>query len=276
MTRTKKLTATLPCASWRGLAARVSRGPNAGLLKRSAIYCFILLAMATIIAAAKLANAQRAIPKENPAFPVLIIGKSYTTSGFYINNGTLIYLVTATHMLFDPATNMLRNTKVQLLSYPPKASDPGRYLVEVDLSALQGAGKIKTSPNEDVSVVNIATVLKPPSTTVGGQGKYQWLPGVTVKESSTGGIVIAPIAQTRTIDQVLVGNEAVVFGYPTSIGLPELPQLVPLRPLLRKGIVAGKGINDQSIVLALQLHFVRTSESIASMIQEVRYGWRIG
>jgi hypothetical protein len=40
-----------------------------------------------------------------------------------------------------------------------------------------------------------------------------------------------------------------MYGYPSSIGLSTTPQLDPDRPLLRKGIVAGKNLQKHTLVL---------------------------
>jgi len=54
---------------------------------------------------------------------------------------------------------------------------------------------------------------------------------------------------TKIYKDVLVGNEAFVFGYPTSIGLKEIPQINYIRPLLRKGTIAGKNDKMKTIIL---------------------------
>jgi S1-C subfamily serine protease len=46
-----------------------------------------------------------------------------------------------------------------------------------------------------------------------------------------------------------------VFGYPTSLGLQQSPQLDPLRPLLRKGIVAGTNPATRFLVLDCPVYF---------------------
>jgi hypothetical protein len=52
-----------------------------------------------------------------------------------------------------------------------------------------------------------------------------------------------------SFDQVLVGNEVIMFGYPTSLSLLPNPKIEFQRPLLRRGIVAGENIPARSIIL---------------------------
>jgi hypothetical protein len=48
--------------------------------------------------------AQRAIPDDNLAYPVLItLGNGSSGSGFFLNTSDAVYLVTAKHVLFNPA-----------------------------------------------------------------------------------------------------------------------------------------------------------------------------
>jgi hypothetical protein len=53
----------------------------------------------------------------------------------------------------------------------------------------------------------------------------------------------------KTFDQVLIGNDVIMYGYPTSLGLANILQLNPDRPLLRKGIVAGKNLQQHTLIL---------------------------
>ena len=46
---------------------------------------------------------QRALPDDNLAYPVLVTFKNSQGSGFYLTTPSALYLVTATHVLYDPA-----------------------------------------------------------------------------------------------------------------------------------------------------------------------------
>lgn len=47
----------------------------------------------------------------------------------------------------------------------------------------------------------------------------------------------------------MVANEVFIFGYPVSLGLKNIPQIDFTKPLLRKGIVAGKNDTLRTLVL---------------------------
>ena len=65
---------------------------------------------------------------------------------------------------------------------------------------------------------------------------------------------------------VLVANEVYLFGNPSSLGIQEIPQLDPFRPLLRKGIVAA--LNDKSHSFSIVL-LIREAAGGRSLKQTV-------
>jgi hypothetical protein len=52
-----------------------------------------------------------------------------------------------------------------------------------------------------------------------------------------------PGGQIKRLRELTLGSDTISFGYPSSIGLQEMPQIDQNMPLLRKGIIAG--INKQ-------------------------------
>jgi hypothetical protein len=205
-----------------------------------------------------LAEAQRAIPDDNLAYPVLITLKDGATgSGFYINTDKATYLVTAKHVLFDSGGKLL-DTALDVISYSKDPSDPTRNLATLDLSVLQRDGNIKPHPSQDVAVIKFSTIVG--DVTRGALGTETFssvsVPGITFKEQAkVGGVLHARLDIVKTFEQVLTGNEVIVFGYPTSLGLQQLPQIDIHRPLLRKGIVAGTNPATRSIILDCPVYF---------------------
>ena len=210
-----------------------------------------------------LASAQRAIPDDNLAYPVLItLTNGSTGSGFYLVTEKAIYLVTAKHVLFDPDTQKLRDTTAELLSYASDPSDPTRNLASVNLSVLQSNGNIKTHPSEDVAVIKISTMI------AGLRNTSSTMPGVTFRTNAKDGLVTAHLDIVKPFDQVLTGNEVIVYGYPTSIGLQQLPQIDTHRPLLRKGIVAGTNKEKRSIILDCPSYFGNSGGPVVEIDRE--------
>jgi hypothetical protein len=98
-------------------------------------------------------------------------------------------------------------------------------------------------------VVRIASVDVAPAAGSSSSGSVTLLPGVVVREATASGILGVSLDSVKKYDEVLVANEVFLFGYPTSLGLKEIPQLDPLRPLLRSGIVAGQNPATKSLVI---------------------------
>jgi hypothetical protein len=239
-------------------------------ISRSRLFRTLLLAvMIGMPPVGSMAEAQRAIPDDNLAYPVLITLKNGNAgSGFYLNNGKAIYLVTAKHVLFDPATQKLLDVSLDLLSYSKDPADSTRNLLTLDLSVLQNDDNIKPHPSEDVAVVKVFTINSSTAGTGGTPFSLSPVPGVTAKEQSKGGVLGAALDTVKLFDQVLTGNDVMVFGYPISLGLQQLPKLDIHRPLLRKGIVAGTNPEKRSIILDCPSYFGNSGGPVLELDRE--------
>ena len=218
--------------------------------------------------------AQRAIPDDNLAYPVLINltdcasnVNSIQGTGFFLNAPSATYLVTARHVLFNEAARLAPNQSrplqcktAELLSYSrnPKEKQLNRFLV--DLEVLNQAGRVKAHPTHDVAVVQVAVVVTSnpapavptttPDATKGSQeGNLETIPGIVANQIAPSGILGVALETVERFDQVLTPNDIYVLGYPASIGLQQAPQIDYSAPLLRKGIVAGTNSANKTIVL---------------------------
>jgi hypothetical protein len=213
-------------------------------MKRKVLVSLVLVLLLFAILAV-VTPAQRAIPDDNLAYPVLLRLPNGLASGFYLNNGTSIFLVTAKHVLFNNA-GQLYGGPLSLLSYSRDPKETGTNQIELDLTALSAAAQIKPHPTADVAVIRIASL-----TTTGEKGlqNSQTLSGVTVRSMVSNGLLGVGLSAIKKYQDVLIANEVLLFGYPTSLGMQEFPQLDPWRPLLRRGIIAGLNPSRKSIVV---------------------------
>jgi Trypsin-like peptidase domain len=217
---------------------------------------FLLLTAVLAGSAANSAIARRAIPDDNLAYPVLItLNNGDFGSGFYLKMGMEFYLVTARHVLIDPATKKLRHaafdptthnmpdTVAELLSYSSDVSDLEPNEIKINLSAFDNSGDLKVHPTQDVIAIRIGTG--------GGTGAepFTLLSGVTTIRKAKAGLAYATLDTVKNFDGALTGNDVIMFGYPNSLGLQPNSQFDSRRPLLRKGIIAGKNLETKSLIL---------------------------
>lgn len=191
------------------------------------------------------ASAQRAIPQDNLSYPVQISLESGNEgSGFYLNERTATFLVTAGHVLFDG--NTLRAPRASLLSYSREGWATGKTRLLVDLARLNAEGRIQRSKTHDVAIVKITKWITPGS---GELYRGQLADGVQMVETTATGIVGVDVANLKPFAEVLVGNPIYIFGYPTSLGIPANPQIERDKPLLRAGVVAGTNGPKKTLIL---------------------------
>lgn len=194
------------------------------------------------------------IPDNNLAYPVLIQGDvTKGGSGFYLMTGNQIFLVTAKHVLFKPTKNdetgsvqgeeIISTTPIKALSYGkgPEDSRMNRFLL--DLHAIQSNGNLKKHDRRDVAIVRMGAVNT--------EGNLELTPGIQLQEKSNSGFIVTTPENLRTFKSVLISNEVYLFGFPSELGVVPVGQYDYSKPLLRKGIVAGKDVVTKTLMIDL-------------------------
>jgi hypothetical protein len=241
---------------------------------------YMSVALALIICA-PLGLAQREIPDDNLAYPVLISQTdcadgvvSIQGTGFFINTESSAYLVTARHVLFNespkplpsqpnqprPRTLWCKKAESHSFSRKPEEAQLNRF--SIDLEMLNNAGMVKAHATHDVAVVKIGviataavpasavpTATTPPVVVTTAPKQMTAVAGVILIQKSPSGMLGADLDTLVKFEQVLTANDIYVLGYPESIGLQQAPQVDYTTPLLRKGIIAGTNSANKTIVL---------------------------
>lgn len=185
----------------------------------------------------------RLIPDDNLAYPVLIrAATGYSGSGFFLNTDRASYLITARHVLFDKVSGALRAAQATLTSYSRNPAETEQNVLSLDLATLLAAGHVEVDAAQDVAVLRYG--VPNPATNI-----LNLVPGVAVNSTAPSGILGVAMSTVRTYNDVMIANEVYLFGYPVSLGMPQIPQIDYSRPLLRKGIVAGKNDARRTIIL---------------------------
>jgi hypothetical protein len=218
-----------------------------------------LLAACVACGSSERAPAGRAIPDDNLSYPVLItLENSHGAtlgfgSGFYFNDDDAVYLVTAKHVIIaglpDPAASQVvrvPDMQLRLLAYT-KGTPPHQIVTTVNLATLRESGLAKVHPTQDVAVLKVGTFAQPGK--INEMRQVSSVPGVTVAGGGIGdGIVGVSRQAIKTSDQILVGNDALIYGYPVSLGIGN-PQFDVFHPLLRKALIAGYDAQRKSIIV---------------------------
>lgn len=200
-----------------------------------------------------------ALPEEYAKYPVMItLNTGSSASGFYFHdNQRGIYFVTARHVLFESDreghVKNPRASRALLLSYPAEDAETPIFM-ELNLPQLWQDGALILHEHQDVVLVRLGTIAKQ-----GAVREIALSAGVLRKAFSgqemTGTILGANPDMIKKFPEVLIGNEVFLFGFPTSLGIQDYPQIDYRRPLLRKGIVAGKNEEKKTIILDSATHY---------------------
>lgn len=205
----------------------------------------------------------RSIPDDNLAYPIKIelsVGGSGT--GFFINTDDTIYIATAKHVLFDPKKGTPLSDKFTIFAQPKDQNENAYSEFNINLELILDKTKnVKISKNSDVVIIKFFN----PKTT-------EYYEGITANKLSKSGIVGCPLKNIKKFDEVLISNEVFVMGYPSSIGLKQIPQIDFNKPLLRKGIVAGKNDMKKTIILDAEVY---PGNSGGPVIQVIRTGLNV-
>jgi len=71
------------------------------------------------------------------------------------------------------------------------------------------------------------------------------------------------LSHLKMFDDVLTGNDVYLFGYPVSVGIKQMPQIEHNRPLLRKGVVAGKNRKNETLILDCPTYYGNSGGPVA-------------
>ncbi len=140
------------------------------------------------------------------------------------------------------------NGKIAVLKSYSDKYDKDSILLQINLEELEKNGLINYCETEDVAIVKIAS---------GGLNKKLILSqGVIGRKTSPGDVQLIglDINNITKFDDISIGNDVFIFGYPTSLQNPSLG-VDFTKPLLRKGTVAGKDSSSKKIILNASIYF---------------------
>lgn len=165
-------------------------------------------------------------------------------TGFMLSDSNYLYFVTARHVLIDLDKN--RNDKLlddtmHLITYRNITYDDKQDTLTLSLDQLSRDRNIQYNREYDVAVIRIAKNNSDKVT-------HNYVNGIVKNRPSTT-IHMTPVKFVKTFDQTKLGADTYIIGYPKSLGIISGNDYDFNRPLLRKGIVAGKDKKYWNIII---------------------------
>jgi len=189
----------------------------------------------------------RNIPENNLAYPVLIkLNTGDSSSGFQLKSGTTAYIVTAKHVLFDEKAKLKADT-AEAICQTCEIDDDTTTIFKIDFKHLETTKNIFYHSTADVAAFKTGIIK---------ENEIAPIPGVSIVQNGKSDVVLVDAQKAvLPIKNILISNEVFAFGYPSSIGLQELPQFDYEKPLLRKGIIANVNKKQGTIILDCPIYY---------------------
>jgi len=189
-------------------------------------------------------QSMRTIPEDNLAYPVLIaLDTESTGSGFFLRANDVLYLVTAKHVLVNPKNDSIHGKSAELTCQTKDIRDRSVSKITIDLTKVE----LLKHADADVAAIKMGTTQQ---TSDAGSYSITYSDGVSVTARGKGGIVHVLAGEaTKLLEEVLVSNDVILYGYPTSLNLLPSLSFDFSRPLLRKGIIANVYPEQGTIIL---------------------------
>lgn len=172
--------------------------------------------------------------EKNIQSTVLIKVDTNSGSGILITDTSGIYIITAKHLIFDAHQNYteLISNKAEIQFYAHNFKNDSANYIELDLFKHQANDLILKDSMNDICVLMIANIE--PS------GAIRYLNSVKRHGHR---VNYAPLPfDEKTImkpNDLFIGEDVFIVGFPSTIGLQQMPQFDYNKPLLKRGAIAS-------------------------------------
>jgi Trypsin-like peptidase domain len=207
-----------------------------------------------------IAYGQLRIPEQALCYPVLFETESNIGSGVFLADSANVFFVTARHNLFSGEFEFLHKIG-KFIFYPHDVVNDEQAEIEIDLTTAYEEKYIKYDKSQDIAVILIAHISKIDSLDFIDYYK-------SIKKNRKTNVNIIYKDNTSTYSETSIGSDIYMFGYPSSIGSKKHPQFDYSRPLLRKGIIAGKYAKNKTIIIDSPSYFGNSGGPVFSIEKE--------
>lgn len=163
-------------------------------------------------------------------------------TGFFLidTSSKYLYLATASHVLITPSGISHLPDTIFITGYRENVDTDTTYKFYVSLTECIKSGNFKYDQKNDVAIIRFA------KTTLKGKSLLNQYPTFVGKLSKETKIESWPTHLSVPIEDIIPGSDLFIIGFPQSLGLKGNFDMN--RPLMRKGIIAGKDLIKNRII----------------------------
>jgi hypothetical protein len=187
-------------------------------------------------------NAQYTIEPMIRASSIVIQSTIGMGSGFFLQDTVTgyLYIATAAHVLITNTDKPQITDSITVTGYRENVDLDSTYKFKISITDCLKSGNLLIDQKNDILIIRFAKLLN--------MGTYQALqyPTFVTKLTKETKIESWPIFMSISIEEIIPGSDLFVIGFPQSLGLQGNFDMN--RPLMRKGIVAGKDLKLNRII----------------------------
>lgn len=197
--------------------------------------------------------AQYPVPEETITGSCLVqIGGSFG-SGFFAEDSSEIFFITARHVIINQLQDhrtkkneyKFKSQVAEIQWYARQVEKSDANIMRINLEGIYKSGSLKFGEGDagDYLIMRIGVVVSK-----GNYSEIQYSEFVE-RQGPSSRLDGYPLKGIKKLDNIKVGDDILMIGYPKSLGLKPIPQYDFNRPLVRKGSIAGKNSSLENIII---------------------------
>lgn len=176
------------------------------------------------------------------ASSIIIQSNLGTGSGFFLQDTLTkyLYLATASHVLISNTPQPSVPDTIFITGYRENVDTDSTYKFKLSIADCLKSGNLLFDQKNDIALIRFAKLID-----MGSYASIQY-PSFVIKLTKETKIESWPTDLSVSIEEIIPGSDLFVIGFPQSLGLQGNFDMN--RPLMRKGIVAGKDLKLNRII----------------------------
>jgi hypothetical protein len=210
---------------------------------KKTFFIFILLFSLSFIS-----HSQPYIADRGLSIPVQLQINNMQGSGFFLKDNDKVYLISAAHVIID-INEYIKTQRVKLFDstlivkyYSTNPYDCSLSFLKMNLSKIYSKNQLWIYLEKDIIALCVGTIENDTVLSLDSE--------IAIKRNPEN--IKLPIileSEKAMLDELNIGQELFIIGYPSSVGLRNNNQIDYSKPLVRKGIISGFNKSNNSIVI---------------------------